>query len=347
MYIDTIMIRKHTVLIDSRDREYDTYPDPGEYRIKLPREYKNVASARLLTLELPSSFYVFSAATDNVTMRIAVYNSAGTSVVAEESISIPDGNYTSDTIAKALKTALTSAFSALGLTFQVQIDSTTMKVSMTTVEGRLLRLDGAYGASDAPTQWGLAYYLGFDKDVYEATTLTSPRLVSLNPYTYILLDIEELNGIEEMGLYGDGTTGRGAFAKIPCAVNSFQYVSLDNSSSTTAVPLFPPIGKLHHLRIQFRFHDGHIVNFKNVEHSFSLEVSCIEPGVKAAHTVTPSPSLQLQQEKTNTIAASPSLLSLPPLPPPPPPETKKKWPWILAALLALLTAAFSGQYFFR
>jgi hypothetical protein len=343
------MIRKYTVLIDSRDREYETYPDPGEYRIKLPREYKNVASARLLTLEMPSSYYVFSAATENVTMRIAVYNSAGTSIEAEESVSIPDGNYTSDTIVKALKTALTGAFVALGITFQIQMDPTTLKISISTVEGRLLRLDGAYGASDAPTQWGLAYYLGFDKSVYEAATLTSPRLVSLNPYTYILLDIEELNAVEEMGLYGDGTTGRGAFAKIPCAVNSFRYVSIDNSSSTTDVPLFPPLGKLHHLRIKFRFHDGHVVDFKDVEHSFSLEISCIHPGIKAAHTIAASPPPFHHTTPQQTTTTTTNFVS----PPPPLPSSsqqttqKKKWPWIIAALIAFLTAAVSRQYFFR
>jgi len=334
-------MRKYTVLIDSRDRDYKNYPDPGEYRVWFPREYKNVASARLLTLEMPSSFYVFTANSQNVSLRVGVYDGTGTSIDAEYSVNIPDGNYTAEEMAVALKKTLTTAFSALGLTFQTQIDPTTLKLSITTVESRVLKLDGTYGASDAPTQWGLAYYLGFDRTVYHGTILTSPRLVSVNPYTYILLDIKELNAVEEMGLYGDGTTGQGAFAKIPFAVNSFQYVSLDNSASQNSVSLFPPLPKLHHIRIKFRFHDGRIVNFNNVEHSFSLELTCIEPA-NTNDTPKTAPHSMIQKVQQR-VPAKPPPHQIALLNPPPPPTPR--WPWVFAGIIALIFAFSRGIFF--
>ena len=40
--------------------------------------------------------------------------------------------------------------------------------------------------------------------------------------------------------------------------------------------LNPYIGKLNILTIQWRFSDMTLVNFNNVDHSFTLEIECIE-----------------------------------------------------------------------
>ena len=100
----------------------------------------------------------------------------------------------------------------------------------------------------------------------------SPRLVSLNPYNYILVDIDELNGLAEGGMYGD-RVGNGSFAKIPFDAHSFDYVYVNTDSATfPEITLRPGRASLDRLHIKFRFHDGRPVNFRGVENSMMLEL---------------------------------------------------------------------------
>lgn len=243
------------VVLDSRDRAYDTFPTPGEYVVRLPRSYKNVVAARLLTVELPLSFYVFR-------------SSHTTSVrINDTDVSIAPGNYTALSLQDALDAALVAAFPSD--TFHIAFDLATLKFSISREEGNV-SLDASAHASAAPTEWGLAYFLGFDKAVYAGPAVQSPRVVSVNPQTYLLLDIPELNGVDESSLDG-GEVGMGCFAKVPFTADSFKYVTLDFSESPPVVQR-PRVAKLDKLRVRWRWHDGAVVDFNGVEHSLTIQL---------------------------------------------------------------------------
>lgn len=257
---------KRYITIDSRDRDFAKYPSATSYAIDLPETFYHVTTARLMTAEIPTSFYVFSAARGNTTITVTRNGTPYT-------VTVPDGNYGFTAMAAAVGAALTAAF---GVVVTVTIDFTTMKTTITSATGAdVIGVDARSLTSAAKTQWGLAYYLGFDRDVLRVGTgsVTSPRVASMNPELYVLLDVEELGTIRECGVEGGGgTMGRTTFAKIPLTVESNEYNMFDKQ--LTCNTYFPPLSKLYKLHIAFRFHDGTPIDFHGVEHSMTLEVEC-------------------------------------------------------------------------
>jgi phage baseplate assembly protein gpV len=160
--------------------------------VKLPQTLNNVKSAVLISAEMPSTYYVFTAAKGTTSLRVTVNTTTAT-------VTIPDGNYTTTTMAAALKTALEAAFA--GTTFTVTFDpatyrctisispSNTLTVECTSVtRGASARVtvgnttktvtiaDGNYTIATMQTAW---------KAALEAAFAGSTFTVTIDPVTYI------------------------------------------------------------------------------------------------------------------------------------------------------------------
>lgn len=281
-------VRK-TLLVDSRDRQITHDSHPGSYTVTMPTVYQNIYAANLRSIELPLSFYTFSACAKNTTMSVT-YGSTTADVT------IPDGNYNllDGTFVKALEDALNGA--DLGTTsFVVEYSTTTNKLVFTAPTNafsfnfaKSLPADTSCGAAVAfpfSTCWGLGYYLGFRQTVRTAVlsggnyVLVSDFAANADPTTYILMEIANLNKNDESAIDNrrNGTID-GSFAKIPLDGNSGDYVFL---TDTGTYPLNrhvyqPPVGKLNTLQIKFRYHDGRVIDFNGVEHSFTLELELLD-----------------------------------------------------------------------
>lgn len=245
-----IQYQRHIITIDSADRSV-AYPSSSAYTIQLPADFKNIVRARLISAEIPGSFYVFAAALGNTSLKV------NTTVVT-----IPDGNYTVTTLTAAVETAIKTVLASATVTF----NATTRKITIANT--------GAFSI-DA-TIGGLAQLLGFNSAVVNSTgnQISAPRPMTALPYTYILLDIENFNRIDECG----GAPGiHGAFAKVPLRNGSGADLFLNEQdciSNPSALRL--PQGRTDRLQIRWRFHDGKLVDFNNVNHSFTLELTCVE-----------------------------------------------------------------------
>lgn len=249
------------VVIDSRDRDPRRHPSPTEYVVTLPATLYNISCARLLSAEVPTSFYVFSAARGNTSLTVVLNGTSHT-------ITIPDGNYGFSTLTAAVETALTTAF---GTPFVVTISPTTLQCTIAATG--TVGVDTRALSSTAATQWGLAYYLGFNRDVLldDVDRVTSPRVCNTSPESYLLLHIEELGTLMEASADGaGGHTSRRLFAKVPLNVNSNSYMFFDKILTSNAQT--PPVAKLSSLHIRWTFHDGTPVDFQGVEHSMLIDV---------------------------------------------------------------------------
>lgn len=280
-------VRK-TIIVDSRDRQMNPGSHAGAYTVTLPAVYQNVYAVTLKTIEIPISFYAFSAAANNTTINVT-YN--GTT----KNITIPDGNYSSSTLTTALNAAFAASSTGFGSGAIVADYSTsTAKMTFTGLAQFSFNLTptvpisangGNSLTSNFTTWWGLGYFLGFTGTTY-ASTSSSPYVIrgvfAVNPFptTYILMDIETLNKIDETSL-DDRKSWRvnGAFAKIPMNGNSGTVVfSLPDTgyNPINRTVYNPPISKLTQLLIKFRLHDGRIIDFNGVEHSFTLELELLD-----------------------------------------------------------------------
>lgn len=134
-----------TFHIDSRDRDYDLYPSSSQFVVELPEMLKNVRSAVLVTAELPITYYVFSAARGTNSLRVTLG-------AVTRDVTIPDGNYTTSTMAAALKAALEAAFA--GTTFTVTFDAASLKCTITASSGILVVDTVAAPAGPAPATQG-------------------------------------------------------------------------------------------------------------------------------------------------------------------------------------------------
>ena len=238
--------RRVTVLLDSRDRNVAQSPTPSSYVLKLPATLYSVTSAVLRTAEIPSSFYVFSSAR---------------------------GNYTFATMSTALSTALSAAFPSS--TFTVSFDESSYKLKLAVNNSLVIGVDTrAVNPTATPLQYGLAYYLGFPAGELRSGvgSVTGTRVVCLNPESYILVDITELNTVHQGGLFGAGGTQGTVFAKIPIFCNSFGLSVYDKHFCQNEY--VTPIARLNELHVAMRFHDGSLIDFQGVEHSLTLEIMC-------------------------------------------------------------------------
>lgn len=274
-FLDTKEVSEYaqpvSVIIDSRDRDYERYPEPNEYEVRLPYSLRNVVRATLISAEIPLSFYVFrnDQFRTDWTMKLDGL---------ERTITIPDGNYTFDRMAQTLTDLWNDVFPE-GYNIHVSIDEVTHRTHIRADKQGGIK-PFSFDTNDVKTEnetgWGLPYYLGFDRDrVYESDesgTIESKRPAVLFPETYLLMDIEGLNFVHESGPYGM-TNARRTFAKIPTTLGDpFAYVLWDKPITTNVVQ--PPIPELQRLRVRFRFHDGTPVRFHGIDHSFTLEIWC-------------------------------------------------------------------------
>lgn len=268
---------KHVVLVDSRDRDYSSYPTPNAYRVRLPTTFNNVVSARLMSAEIPKSFHTFSDDAGNTTLTVVVDG-------VPSQVTLEAGNYTFGTLAIALAVALANA---TALTWEVQFSSVTNRCT-------LLNAEAVPFAVEHPTQttqtkdsdWGLLYYLGFGPqrtDSDDSGRLTSPRPATFHGMSYILLDIDELRGASEGGMYGAEVGGR-PLAKLIMDPSKEGVAILDATTCTFGpAPQQPRLPRLRELHVTFRFHDGRPVDFHGVDHSFALELETADPRPMMAH----------------------------------------------------------------
>lgn len=257
-----------TVAVDSRDRDLSRFPRPDRYEVALSEPLHHVVRARLVSAEIPSTFYVFTQELQNTTLRMRV----GTN---ETTLTIPDGNYGIDDMVRALEYVIQEAFAPLR--FQVIADPITHGLGIRSTSDPPISFSietDDYVAEKV--HWGLGYYLGFPRQTVvhsQNGRLEGERPVVLNPETYMMLDVPEFGSVQEMGIQGKSRlSGSKPFAKVPVQVQTFQYSFFDTPMGTSE--MHPPLQRLDKINVRWRFHDGTPVNFQDVDHSFTIEVLC-------------------------------------------------------------------------
>lgn len=277
---------RHVVLIDSRDRDFEAYPWSNEYKVRLPSTFYNVTTARLASAEIPRSFHTFSASLGNTSFDVRIGEQTF-------SVTIDDGTYSSTTMKGALEASLEAA---TDITFTADFSPTTGLCTISNQSNTEFELGTPETGN--PTDFGLLFYLGFDVGrVYPSTgaRLISSRPASFHGVSYILLDIEELRGAVEAGMFGSEVGSR-PLAKIPMDPGAQGMAMLDASKCMfDAITLSPPVARLRELRIRFRYHDGRLVDFRGADHSFALvletkDVESTTPAVASAPSPSPEPA---------------------------------------------------------
>jgi len=200
----------HTTVIniDSRFRENWQASSSTDFLIKFPRTYKNVITLRLSSVELPNTWYTFSAARGNTSFY-----------VGNTRITIPDGNYNTPlALANAITTNGAGVVSASSITNPGKITLSILGSpspipsirfgSATTCDG-----NPPSSSSFLPFDSGLGYQMGFTGNEYSgSTTYVGEYIVDTMRDNYVFLQLPELEMMLDAQSYGNSSIK--AFAKI-------------------------------------------------------------------------------------------------------------------------------------
>jgi hypothetical protein len=289
-----------TLLVDSRDRLPLT--TQSQYTVKLPKTYENVYAVTLKSAEVPYGWYTFSEARGNLTF-LASTTSATENFVT---ITIPEGNYTATTFAEALEVALNVDLANFTVSYSTSTNTLTIENTggyWLDFRGTQIQAAGCAGQSvvtPTSTYWGLGYYMGFEKKLYASSipllgsnhALTSTFAVNVNPDNYIIMELDYINKEDETSI-DSRLSGRvdGCFAKLPITGNTGDVIFFrELCCPLNRSVMNPPLGQLRTLNIKWRFHDGTLVDFHNLDHSFTLEFELLENGFDEYSSMDFTPS---------------------------------------------------------
>ena len=266
-----------------------------EFAIMLGRQYKNVTSVKVTSLELENSFYTFTAldpvsgvGRDNTSFKITLDADIGSTGATGATVMIPDGNYdvpllTSTIISNTLD-AVNTTYGLIGTTgytgntgyfyFGINQDPRTFKLTFTS--NHEFNIDFP-ATIDNFTKNGLGYNLGFYNTNDNISTYTAPYTLNADTRPdvkqdyYIYLTINDWYQVQHQ--YPDQTK-LSAFLKVPITVPKFE-VQYDNIQLDTDTKeyFFPQPSNIQKLQISIVDAYGTVLDMHGGSFSMSLAIS--------------------------------------------------------------------------
>lgn len=282
-------VRRRIISIDSRFRD-PVYSNPSDFTYHLTFPIRNVISVRLSSIEYPNTYFVFSEAKGNTSMRIR-FPTAAAPYNDWLTVTIPDGNYNTlpgmssslmSTLQDAIRAAYAPAVSAsawgLGVTpdLTITVSATTGHVTIKTMSSTPVpfQLDFSGGKFDYRTyDWGLGYNLGFPNKQYVAdavtTSYTGTVIIDVIGAAYVFFT---LNGVEPIQHYSPEKNVFSAFAKLLMVGDKNSIIYDDGSSFITKEYRYQQPVDFFLIHPQIVDTYGEIVDLNGKNYSFTLEL---------------------------------------------------------------------------
>ena len=301
-------LKQKLISVHSYDRDIKKWPNANNFEIRLPNSVSNIHSMRLATISLPNNQYVFSNEYQNTKLS---FDDAGNT----RTITIDEGFYTPEQLANELENKMNrTASSGFEVKYnevsnKIMFGKTNGAFNLLFGEQETYELScGQKNVWNNYLRWGLGAYLGFEKKTYESESdtvyldhdaaefpstgstknyITAPNNLDILGEDVIYMEIDKCNTIDELEPYSENTSGlynndyrtktNSAFAKIPCVASPFSELhdSTGGGFIKNWVIFDPYIDTLSKLKFKFRYHDGRLVDFKNLPFSFSLELNVL------------------------------------------------------------------------
>ena len=273
------LIKKHTIMIDSRDRNRTIHPNPNEYKYQFNVPYRNIVAIKVIQTSIPRSEYNVNS-TNNL---IYFYDSASSSGEPTQA-TIAEGQYTTSTISAAVKTAMDAAGLA---SYTVAIDSTTQRMTITSdlsggasgfiidfLAGTIPHPSGGGSETSIYRDNSAGPWLGY-APVVTSSLAGQEASYPINLYgeSYVMLKIKDIPHTE--AIMGQGL--QGAFAQLPLNGEQWECSYFRENSNYTAFRTFdPPLARLTHFDFRFEKYDGTLYDFNGHEHTMLWEIHAME-----------------------------------------------------------------------
>ena len=222
----------------------------------LNEEIKNIAYIKLGSIEFPTSMYNFLTSKNNVSFKIIDGSD-------EDIITLPDGNYTSDTILVKLQDILDDINESRTKDYALDLDINSGKIFFTCTDTFTLDftdIDLGYG--------NLGNHLGFKNNTYTGTTITADNVLNLNTPSYYFLKLNNIGSIKDNFVSN-------AFAKIVRNTGLFDIIYEGQGDFTTKEVVFRSPINLSKLEVQVVDFKDRIIDLNGIDLSFTLEVGYV------------------------------------------------------------------------
>jgi len=275
--------------VHTEDRDISKWPNNNHFSVIFPVEYKNVACIKLEQIELPCTQYAFRSEYGNTTL-LASLNGGPV-----KTVTIANGTYRPSDLATELQSRITTE---VGTGISVVYNPIQYKFIFTCAQ---IFTVSFLTSNVNHTDWGMGSNLGFSKKAYTASYVTTSLDVPLGHTTpvyrimsdtqcfvyghsHIYMEIDQYNTMDEIEPYTYKSnllvhsrhSGKhnASFAKI-----SILPSEIDKYNVTDLSPYWfvnnpyrsdPPVERIQKLTFKFRYHDGRLIDFGNVDFSFTL-----------------------------------------------------------------------------
>ncbi|NDA89786.1 MAG: hypothetical protein EBY20_02600 [Alphaproteobacteria bacterium] len=277
---------KQNLNIDTRFRENYYTSSSSNFHFDLPIKFSSVMQMQLAAFEMPFSYFNISKQRGNNFFSIK-RESTGVNYV----ITIPDGNYTPESLVAYLNNYCTVTVTALNFVqFIYNIDGTGSGSGQLIV-GVTTGNEGAYftlnfqndinGNPDTtnPLPLKLGWMLGFRNGIYSGNiNYISEGLVDLTGSKYLYLVVDDYNNNVNNGFYSafnSSVLNKNILARISTQPSPFGSTSQSNLSLiTTPRQYFGPVD-IQKLNIQLLDEYGRVIELNNMDYSFCLTFTSV------------------------------------------------------------------------
>jgi len=270
---------KRMLCIDSMFRPHYDATKSHDFMYFMPDYIKNVTELKILSVELPTTWYQFSYESMNTTFSILV----GTHT---EVFTIPDGNYSDESILQVINLLITQyneSNPSRPITITAIINPFNKKIILQSCSTTAYTIKFDMEGSSARNTCGIN--LGFMKSSYVINT-TNPSIEAEIMYGsnidhYVFIDIDDFqrnflaNAVVSVTTSPLGVTsyiGNTIMAKIP--LTTYSYTVFNNGSDLLfkSRSYFGPVN-LEKMRIRLLNRYGNLHSLNNSDYSLSIEIT--------------------------------------------------------------------------
>ncbi len=293
-------LRKRLINVDSKFRQ-DLAQPIGNFQYRLEHTYKNIIRLRVCSVEIPNTFYTFSAARQNNVMRVQALDSNNIQQLI--TVTVPDGNYTNIELLDTIQDQFDTFALATGIFLNISVSNTSGKVTIknlglapapippaTLLPSTTPSLNAKATIISFATLFpstrqnglGLGYNLGFRQIRYvpdptapvaPATlitySITGEAIIDTVEDQYILLNVNEYNTLE----HKTDTNFLQVLAKVIIREDKNMVIYDDGSSCISNEIIFPQPQNLSNLQLTLYDSYGQVVDLNGLNWSVTLEVT--------------------------------------------------------------------------
>jgi hypothetical protein len=257
--------------------------NPTDFLYNLPVEIKNVLSMRLVSIEIPNSWYLFSSKKKNNIFYIIVHNKSK-KTDKQYTIEIPDGNYSFEHIENYLNTKYF---------YESEIDYPLEKIKFSINPNSLKSSFEVIKDDDNLYSYSLRFSLDINQNIINTAgwilgfrlanyldikTQISEGLFDAGGDRYVYLSINDFqynNNTSNIVCFDKNILNEDVIAKVPMENGKLSLIINDNNNNLAKIRRYNGPINLSKLQIKLLDQFGAIIDLNNMDFSMTLELQLL------------------------------------------------------------------------